>query len=114
MGKIQFQLKVLHMPIFGWKGSYVVSLVSLNNIRSFVRLNIQFMNWEFTDIIKSRKKKLSIMILNRRLGLKKKFRMIMDRTVLLPKIHFLGYWQLVGAIHFLSFTGKCGKNHHSL
>jgi len=27
MGKIQFQLKFLHMPIFGWKGSYVVSLV---------------------------------------------------------------------------------------
>lgn len=25
MGKIQFQLRVLHMPILGWKGSYVVS-----------------------------------------------------------------------------------------
>ena len=27
MGKIQFQLRVLHMPLLGWKGSYVVSKV---------------------------------------------------------------------------------------
>jgi len=27
MGKIQFELRVLHMPILGWKGSYVVALV---------------------------------------------------------------------------------------
>lgn len=28
MGKIQFQLRVLHMPLFGWKGSFVVSQVN--------------------------------------------------------------------------------------
>ncbi len=28
MGKLQFQLKIMHMPLFGWKGSYVVSNVS--------------------------------------------------------------------------------------
>jgi len=27
MGKVQFQLKVMHMPIMGWKGSYVISNV---------------------------------------------------------------------------------------
>jgi len=36
MGKIQFQLKVLHMPIIGWKGSYVVSLVSVMNVVEWV------------------------------------------------------------------------------
>jgi len=35
MGKIQFQLKALHMPIMGWKGSYVVSLVSAEKKVSF-------------------------------------------------------------------------------
>ena len=35
MGKIQFQLKALHMPIMGWKGSYVVSLVGQNSNQKF-------------------------------------------------------------------------------
>lgn len=35
MGKIQFQLNVLHMPIMGWKGSYVVALVSKRERISF-------------------------------------------------------------------------------
>jgi len=35
MGKIQFQLNVLHMPILGWKGSYVVSLVGAERAVSF-------------------------------------------------------------------------------
>ena len=30
MGKVQFELRALHMPILGWKGSYVVGLVSRN------------------------------------------------------------------------------------
>lgn len=35
MGKVQFQLKVLHMPIMGWKGSYVVSNVGAEKDVSF-------------------------------------------------------------------------------
>lgn len=29
MGKIQFQLRALHMPILGWKGSFIVSQVNI-------------------------------------------------------------------------------------
>ena len=28
MGKLRFQLKMFHKPLFGWKGSYVVTQVS--------------------------------------------------------------------------------------
>jgi len=35
MGKIQFQLNVLHMPIMGWKGSYVVALAGAERKVSF-------------------------------------------------------------------------------
>ncbi|XP_046643232.1 beta-1,4-mannosyltransferase egh-like isoform X2 [Daphnia pulicaria] len=35
MGKLQFQLKVMHMPIMGWKGSYVISNVGAERDVSF-------------------------------------------------------------------------------
>nr|CAH0112427.1 unnamed protein product [Daphnia galeata] len=35
MGKVQFQLKVMHMPIMGWKGSYVISNVGAERHVSF-------------------------------------------------------------------------------
>jgi len=35
MGKIQFQLNVLHMPILGWKGSYVVAQAGAERKVSF-------------------------------------------------------------------------------
>jgi len=35
MGKLQFQLKVFHKPLFGWKGSYVVSKAGAERKVSF-------------------------------------------------------------------------------
>ena len=32
VGKVQFQLKVAKAPVFGWKGSYVVSKVNLTKL----------------------------------------------------------------------------------
>lgn len=41
MGKIQFQLRVLRMPILGWKGSFVVSQVINMFLGFFKRAIIQ-------------------------------------------------------------------------
>lgn len=39
MGKLRFQFKVFHKPLFGWKGSYVVTQVS-SSCNSFVIANL--------------------------------------------------------------------------